>query len=456
MSESTLRITKKLVDGLEATGKTFFVWDRDLAGFGLSVTAMGKAGYVIQYRAGSGRGAATRRMKIGNVGTLTPEEARQAARALLAEVALGGDPARTRTAKRKEITVAELSGLYLTEGCMMKKPSTLLNDRGRLDCHILPLVGNRKIGDIGAQDVERLLRDVADGKTARDVKTGPKGRSIVRGGRGAATQAVRLLSSMLSFAVSRKLLRVNPALGVRTFKVRKCERFLSSDELSRIGEALRAAEAEGIAWRQNQNALMKHRAKDGNDRTRINPFAAAALRLLLLTGARLREILNLEWSHVDFERGLLLLPDSKTGKKQIALNAPALAVLAGLPRIGRHVIASETAGQPGEKPRSDLHRPWRMVCRAAGIEGVRIHDLRHTHASIAAAAGLGLPIIGKLLGHTQASTTARYAHLADDPVRRASERIGSDIAAALGEARLGAASIGGSVEPIRKSKLSEV
>jgi integrase len=260
---------------------------------------------------------------------------------------------------------------------------------------------------------------------------------------------------MLSFAVGRNLLRSNPALGVKTFKVRKCERFLTTEELARIGEALRAAEAEGITWIQNPDAKAKHRAKDGNDRTRINPFAAAALRLLLLTGARLREVLDLEWSQVDFERGLLLLPDSKTGKKQIALNAPALAVLAGLPRIGRYVIAGETAGQPGEKPRADLQRPWHMVCRAAGVEGVRIHDLRHTHALIGAAAGLGLPIIGKLLVHTQASTTARYAHLADDPVRRASERIGSDIAAALGEARPGVALVGGSVEPIRKSKHSD-
>jgi integrase len=154
---------------------------------------------------------------------------------------------------------------------------------------------------------------------------------------------------------------------------------------------------------------------------------------LILTGARLREILHLGWDHVDFERGLLLLPDSKTGKKAIVLNAPALDVLANLPRVGAYVIAGQAAGSEQERPRADLKRPWQAVAKRAGLNGVRIHDLRHTHASVGAGAGLGLPIIGKLLGHAQAATTARYAHLDADPLRRASDRIGSHIAAAMGD-----------------------
>jgi integrase len=154
---------------------------------------------------------------------------------------------------------------------------------------------------------------------------------------------------------------------------------------------------------------------------------------LILTGARLREILHLRWDHVDLERGLLLLPDSKTGKKAIVLNAPAMAVLAGLPHIGAFVIAGQDAGTKREKPRADLNKPWRAVRKRAALEGVRLHDLRHTHASIGAGAGLGLPIIGKLLGHTKAATTQRYAHLDADPLRRASDRIGARLAAALGE-----------------------
>jgi integrase len=177
----------------------------------------------------------------------------------------------------------------------------------------------------------------------------------------------------------------------------------------------------------------KHAPKEAKRRTVIDPFAAAAIRLLILTGARLREILKLEWKHVDLERGLLLLPDSKTGAKSIILNAPALAVLAGLKRIGAHVIAGQSAGTAGEKPRADLNRPWRSIAKRAGLAGLRIHDLRHTHASFGAGAGLGLPIIGKPLGHTRASTTQRCAHLDNDPLRRASEDIGGRIAAAMGE-----------------------
>jgi len=174
----------------------------------------------------------------------------------------------------------------------------------------------------------------------------------------------------------------------------------------------------------------RHLVKEENRRTLIGPYAAAALRLLILTGARLREILNLHWEWVDLERGLLLLPDSKTGRKTIVLNAPAIAVLTALPRTGAYVIA----GDNPDKPRADLNRPWRAITKRAGLVDVRIHDLRHTHASIGVGAGLGLPIIGKLLGHTQISTTARYAHLEADPVRSASEVIAGRIAAAMGEA----------------------
>jgi len=172
----------------------------------------------------------------------------------------------------------------------------------------------------------------------------------------------------------------------------------------------------------------KHVAKSAaSQRTRLEPHAAAALRLLLFTGCRLREILHLEWSHVDLERGILALPDSKTGRKAVILNGPAIDVLQSLERASRFVIA----GADPNKPRRDLKKPWRAGTRHAGLEGLRIHDLRHNFASFGAGGGLGLPIIGKLLGHTQPSTTARYAHLDTDPLRRASDKIAGTIAAAL-------------------------
>lgn len=149
--------------------------------------------------------------------------------------------------------------------------------------------------------------------------------------------------------------------------------------------------------------------------------------MLLFTGCRLREILHIKWEQVDLERGLLFLANSKTGRKTVILNAPALEVLAGLDRVGTHVVP----GDDPDKPRADLKRPWAAVAKRARLSGVRLHDLRHTYASFGAGGGVGLPIIGKLLGHTQVQTTQRYAHLDADPLRRASEAIGGRIAAAL-------------------------
>ncbi len=193
------------------------------------------------------------------------------------------------------------------------------------------------------------------------------------------------------------------------------------------------AETIGIPYSINEDGPKAKRApRERFRRILIDAHVAAAIRLL----ARLREILHLKWGHVDFERGLLLLPDSKSGKKTIVLNAPALAILSDVPRIGTYVIAGQTAGLENEKTRSDLNSPWRRITRRSGLVGLRIHDLRHTHASIGAGAGLGLPIIGKLLGHAHPATTARYAHLDADPLRRASDQIGNQIATAMGDLRM--------------------
>ena len=224
----------------------------------------------------------------------------------------------------------------------------------------------------------------------------------------------------------------NPARGVEKYKETARERLLSVEELERLGASIRVAETVGIPWEIDSTKKTKHVPKVKRE-TVISEHAAAALRLLIFTGARLREILYLKWAHVDFDRGLLLLPDSKTGKKAIVLNAPALSVLTNLTRVGAYVIAGDRAGSKDEKPRSDLKRPWDMIRRHAKLEGLRIHDLRHNFASFGVGGGMGLPIIGKLLGHTQAATTQRYAHLDADPLRRASNAIGNTIAAAMGE-----------------------
>jgi integrase len=231
----------------------------------------------------------------------------------------------------------------------------------------------------------------------------------VIGGPGAANKCLALLSKMFSVAErwGWRPDATNPCRHVDRYKGQKPERFLSEKELAGLSDALAEAEREGTE----------------------GPYSLAAIRLLVLTGARLAEILNLEWSHVDFERAMLFLPDSKTGAKVVYLSAPALEVLSNIPRLANnpHVICGEIEGAA----RVNLQKPWRRIRKRAGLDDVRLHDLRHSFASMGAAGGLSLPMIGKLLGHTQAATTERYAHLAADPIRAANEAIGERIAAAM-------------------------
>jgi integrase len=212
---------------------------------------------------------------------------------------------------------------------------------------------------------------------------------------------------------------------VRRFPDRRKERYLSVAELERLGAALRRGETVGFP----RSARDDKRAPKAEVNDRISMYAAAAIRLLLFTGARRGEILQLRWDQVDLDRRILALPTSKTGHKVILLNGPAAAVLLELPRtFGNPFVI---AGTKTSAPLADLKRVWSAICREANLPSLRIHDLRHSFASVGAGANLGLPIIGKLLGHTQASTTQRYAHLADDPLRRAAEIIGGAIAAGL-------------------------
>lgn len=439
------RLTKTVVDDLAAREKDFVAWCPDLPGFGVRVRPTGSKTFIAQYRTG-GRNSPVRKVTIGAFGKLTVDQARTEAKKVLAGAELGTDVAAERAKVRSAITVSELCDLYLAaaergevigKNEQPKKASTLVTDRSRLARHIKPLLGRKLARDIRRADIEAFMHAVARGDTA--VAEGPtkRGRARATGGKGTATRTVRLLGGMFSWAMSQHppLADINPVHGAKKFADGKGERYLSTDELLRLGDALREAETVGLPWEvEERHAHSPRLAKPENRRSKLSDHVTGGIRLLILTGARLGEILNLEWSHVDFERGLLLLPDSKTGAKVVMLSAPALAVLSGLPRIGRFVIAGDTAGEKDERPRSDLKRPWSSLCKRAQLEGVRLHDLRHTNASIGAGAGLGLPVIGRLLGHSSPSTTARYAHLADDPLKRAADRIGGDIARAMGDA----------------------
>lgn len=424
---ATKRLTKDVVGALEPRASDYVMWCGKLPGFGCRVRPSGAKSFIAQYRVG-GRNTPVRKVTIGSYGKLTVDAARKAAGEVLAKAELGGDVAAERAKKRAEMTVAQLCDEYLEQGCALKKASTLASDRGRIARHIKPLLGRKQIGDVTRPDVERFMRDVANGKTATDMKTVKHGRAIVKGGKGTATRTVRLLGGIFSYAVASGYLSANPRIGVKVYADGKGERFLSVAELQRLGETLREAETVGLPWRVNEGKNAKHRpAKEENRREVISPFAIAAIRLMLLTGCRAGEVLNLRWSEVDFENGVLNLPDSKTGAKKVLLGAPALEILATLPRTGEFVIA----GSKPDKPRSDIKRPWHRIITDAGLPDLRLHDLRHSYASVGAAAGMGLGTVGKLLGHASPATTARYSHFADDPLRRASDSIANTIAAAI-------------------------
>ena len=224
--------------------------------------------------------------------------------------------------------------------------------------------------------------------------------------------------------------------AVTRHKTEKRERFLTLEEMRRLADTLSNVEQKGLDWKLTPDldpSRAKHRAKPEAQKIEVSPFVLATIRLLLFTGCRLGEILNLRWSEVDFERGTLNLADSKTGKKWVILNGPAIAILSELPRIGTHVIASENP----TKPRANVTRQWYRIRELSGLDGsdgkppFRLHDFRHNFASIGVGAGMGLPVVGKLLGHSQPATTQRYAHLDADPLRRAANAIGATIVAAM-------------------------
>jgi integrase len=392
------KITKRSVDALRPApdGSEVILWDSDIAGFGVRVQRGDTKTYILKYRVGTGRGAPLRKLTIGRHGSpWAPEQARAEARRLLGLVAQGKDPASAKSEAKAAPTIADFAARFLGEHAEAKrKASTATEYQRLLNRIILPSLGKRKVADIKRADITKL-------------------HHANRAAPYQANRTLAVLSKMMNLA-ERWGLRVdgtNPCRHVERYAEKKRERMLSAEELARLGDVL--AEYDG------------------------SPYYAAAIKLLVFTGARLGEILGLRWQWIDFERGEARLPDSKTGAKTIHLPPPALAVIAELPRISGnpHVIV----GRGASGALVNLEKPWRAIRQKAGLENARLHDLRHAFASIAAASGMGLPIIGKMLGHTQAQTTQRYAHLASDPVKAAAATVASKIAAAMAGGKHGEA-----------------
>jgi integrase len=414
----TVKLTKRVVEIAAPQAERYILFDTYVAGFGLRIYPSGQKTWILQYRPGEGgRRAPVRRLKIGTTADLSLEAARREAERLKSLVNLGGDPQRDIAIGREAPTVKEVAQAFLKDHVEAKRAeSTKRYYEDILNRHILPAVGTMKAKDVTSTDVARLHRTL---------RTRPF----------MANRVVAVIGAMYSFAQGPARLvpkGLNPIEDVEKYEERKRERLLSTDELARLGAAIVEAETIGLRWTLREGSRRKHLPIDETRRvTKIDPAAAAALRLLLFTGARLREILHLRWDQVDLERGIAILPTHKTsrrtGSKTIVLSGPALDVLSSIDRIGIYVVASRSAGLATERPRADLKRPWSMVTARAGLEGVRIHDLRHNFASLGVGRGMGLPIVGKLLGHASAISTQRYSHLDNDPLRRAADMIGSAI-----------------------------
>ncbi|MBF0214715.1 MAG: tyrosine-type recombinase/integrase [Magnetococcales bacterium] len=382
------KLTKRAVDGAQPGEKDIFLFDEDLIGFGLKITPTGRKTYLVQYRI---RGV-KKRMMIGVHGSpWTPEQARQEAVKLLGLVAAGQDPAEQKQQAKAVPTVAEAVEKFYAEYVLSQtKPRTIHEYRRVVDRIILPRLGSIRLDAIQRSHIVRLHHELRETPYQ-------------------ANKVLAILSKMFNWMelVGLRDDRTNPCLHVQKYKEQKRECLLNDDELARLGQAIAEVEAGGAT----------------------SPYVIAALRLLILTGARLNEILKLRWDEVDFQHGALRLGDSKTGAKSIDMNPPALELLAGIPRQEGNpfVICGKIEGHS----MVNINKAWRVIKAKAGLDALRIHDLRHAFASVGATMGMSLPVIGKLLGHSQAATTARYAHLSSDPLKKATATIGAHIAAAL-------------------------
>lgn len=377
-----MKLTVRSVEAIEPGEKDIVAYDTDVPGFGLKVTPKGLRTYFFYYRT---REKLQRRPTIGPHGPFRPEFAREIARRWCAEVKQGGDPSQERAHQTVAPTVRELCTRYLEEYAgPRKKQSSIRNDVRLIEARIIPAIGSRKVASVTRAEIASLHHALR--KTPYE-----------------ANRMLALASKMfgLSERWGMRPDATNPAKNIDRFSEEKRERYLSEDELARLWRVLDSHEAQAC----------------------VSESAIAAIKLLSLTGRRLGEVLGLKWRWVDLKVRTMRFPDTKTGSLLVSLGEPTVRLLTELRERASDDSEFVIEGQRRGRPLVNLQKPWRTIRDMAELEGVRIHDLRHTYASIAAGLGMSLPLIGRLLGHSQAATTSRYAHLAQNPVRLAADAI---------------------------------
>jgi integrase len=427
------RLTKRLVESITPGTVDVIVWDTAVRGFHVKVTPTGRRVYLAYYRNAAGQ---QRRPRIGEHGSVTVDEARAIAQELLGQVAAGKDPSAARQAARRKTTLEEFWERFADDARTRWKPSTAAAMKRLWETHLRPSLGSLPLDAITRAEVALLHQRLA--KTPTD-----------------ANRTLALLKSMLNRAIDWGAFEgANPTARIKPYPEKPREAFLDGQQLRALLEAIAHEEALGgrKAVRRAGEAEKGKRGGKGLKETEsrgISPHAAGFFRLLIYTGARMNEVKTARWSFVDWETAALRLPDSKTGKKVVWLNSLAEAELRRL-----HGIRSQDEwiieGRRHGRPLDNAQKPWRRVrIRAAEILGgesdqakgllaLRLHDLRHSFASFAVGAGVPLMLVGKALGHAEARTTERYAHVLENPIREASEAVADRIRSILGDGGNGA------------------
>jgi integrase len=399
------KLTKSIVDAATPRAKQFTIWCSELKGFGVFVQPSGSRTYFVDYR---NRDSVRKRMTIGRHGTITAEQARKLAIATLGETVRGEDPAEERVRRRRALTVKELcdrylaatdQGLILGKGDRPKKASSLYVDRGRINRHIIPLLGKKPVQSLRPADISKFVGDVASGKSATIEKTSKKrGKSIVKGGLGTAARTVGLLGGILTYAVDQGLIDKNPARGIRKPADGVRTRRLSDDEYRLLGQILR------------------RKAADEQFKTTVQ-----IIRHLALTACRRGEAIGLSRSEVDVDGSCLRLADSKEGASVRPVGLPVLDLLAPILAVDDEGFVFK--GTVEGKPLVGFPKLWKKVFKDTALANITPHVLRHSFSSIANDLGVTEATIGALMGHSRSTVTGRYIHTVDSLLVMAADTV---------------------------------